>query len=89
MIYIKNLQSTSFFKGFNSYNKIFHNFPDSLYLRILRSIVYVLIYKKEQEQKSEKFVSQILKDQLIGFDSHIIYKVHIEEQKQVIRVKDL
>lgn len=29
------------------------------------------------------------KGKLLGFNSHIIYRVYIEEQNKVIRVKDL
>lgn len=39
--------------------------------------------------KSEKFVPKVLRDKLFRFDSHIIYCVHIKEQKQVIRVKNI
>lgn len=56
---------------------------------MLGSTIYVLIYKEKRELKSEKFDLQALRGQLVDFDSHTIYCVNIEEQKWVIRVKNL
>ena len=39
--------------------------------------------------KSEKWVPQVLKKTLVGFDGRTIYRVHIKDQNKVIRVKDL
>lgn len=39
--------------------------------------------------KSQKFVLKTLKSKLVGFNGHTIYYVYIEEQKWVIKVKDL
>ena len=37
--------------------------------------------------KSEKWAPQALKAILVGYDGHTIYRVHIKEQKKVIRIK--
>lgn len=89
MTHIKNLQPTSSLKGLSPHEELLHDLPDLSHLRILGSTVYVLIHEEERERKSEKFVPRALKGQLVGFDGHTIYPVHIEEQKRVIRVKDL
>ena len=39
--------------------------------------------------KSEKWATQALKRILVGYDGHTIYRVHIREQNNVIRVKNL
>ena len=89
MTHIKNLQPTSSLKGLSPHEELLHDLPDLSHLRILGSTVYVLIHEQERERKSENFVPRALKGQLVGFDGHTIYPVHIEMQKRVIRVKDL
>lgn len=37
--------------------------------------------------KSKKFVLKTLRNQLIGFNGHRIYYVHIKKQNQVIKIK--
>ena len=39
--------------------------------------MYILIYKKEQNLKSEKFKAQVLKKMLIRYDGYIINKIFI------------
>lgn len=39
--------------------------------------------------KSEKWQPRALQGTLIGYDGHTIYRVHIQEQNKVIRIKDL
>lgn len=89
MMHIKNLRLTSTLQGLNPQETLFHNPLDLTHLCVLEFTIYVLIYKEERELKSEKFVPQALRDQLVGFNGHTIYCVYIKEQKQVIRVKDL
>lgn len=87
--HIKNLRPTSSLKSLSPHEEPLHDLPDLSHLQILGSTVYVIIHEEERERKSEKFVPRALKGQLVGFDGHTIYRVHIEEQKRVIRVKDL
>lgn len=48
-----------------------------------------MIHKEEKKYKSEKFGSQVLKDQLVDFDGHTIYQIYIAKQKRIIMVKNL
>ena len=89
MTYIKNIRPTKALQGLSPHQELFKTLPNLAHLRVLGSTVYVLIHKEERELKSEKFVSRALKGKLVGFDGHTIYRVHIEEQNRVIRVKDL
>lgn len=89
MIYIKNIRLTKALQGLSPYQELFKTLLNLAHLQVLGSTVYVLIHKVEQELKSEKFVPRVLKGKLVGFDSYTIYRVHIKEQNQVIRVKDL
>ena len=89
MTYTKNVRPTTALEGGNPYEKQFNCPPDVSHLRILGSTVYVLIHEEERDLKSEKFTPRALKGKLVGYDGHTIYKVHIEEQQKVIRVKDL
>lgn len=89
MTYVKNLRPTKALQGLSPYQELFKTLPNLAHLRVLGSIVYVLIHEEEREFKSEKFVPRALKGKLVGFDGHTIYRVHIEEQNRVIRVKDL
>ena len=89
MTYIKNIRPTKALQGLTPHQELFKTLPNLAHLRVLGSTVYVLIHKEEWELKSEKFVPCALKGKLVGFDGHTIYRVHIEEQNQVIIVKDL
>lgn len=51
--------------------------------------MYVLLYKEEQELKSEKWEPITLWRKLVGFGGHTIYHVYLEEQSKVIKIKDL
>lgn len=88
MTYIKNLRPTNALQGLSPHQELFKTPPNLAHLRVLGSTVYVLIHE-EQELKSEKFVPRALKGKLVGFDGYTIYRVHIDEQNRVIRVKDL
>ena len=87
--YIKNIRPTKALQGLSPHQELFKTLPNLAHLRVLDSTVYILIHKEERELRSEKFVSRALKGKLVGFDGHIIYCVHIEEQNRVIRVKNL
>lgn len=87
--YIKNLRPTKVLQGLSPYQELFKTLLNLAYLRVLGSTVYILIHEEECKFKSEKFVLCALKNKLVGFDGHTIYRVHIEEQNQIIRVKDL
>ena len=89
MTYIKNIRLTKALQGLSPHQELFKTLPNLAHLQILGSTVYVLIHEEERELKSEKFVPRILKGKLVGFDGHTIYRIHIEEQNRVIRVKDL
>lgn len=47
------------------------------HLQVLVSTVYILIYEKEQNLKSEKFEIQVLKGTLVGYDGYAIYRIFI------------
>lgn len=47
------------------------------HLYVLKSIVYIFIFKKEQTLKLEKFEAQALKDTLIRYNKYIIYRIFI------------
>lgn len=89
MTYVKNLRPTKVLQGLSPYQELLKTLPNLAHLRVLGSTVYVLIYKEKREFKSEKFVPRTMIEKLVGFDGHTIYRIHIEEQNQVIRVKDL
>lgn len=63
--------------------------PDIQHLRVLGSTVYVLLHDEERPLKSEKWDPRALRGTLVGYDGHTIYRVHIQEQNKVIRIKDL
>lgn len=88
MTYIKNLRPTNALQGLSPHQELFKTPPNLAHLRVLGSTVYVLIHE-ERELKSENFVPRALKGKLVGFNGHTIYRVHIEEQNRVIRVKGL
>lgn len=89
MTYVKNLRPTKALQSLNPYQELFKTLPNLAHLQVLGSTIYILIHEEEREFKSEKFVPRALKGKLVGFDGHTIYRVHIEEQNRVIRVKDL
>ena len=62
---------------------------DLHHLRILSSNVYVFFHEEKRSLKSAKWEARALRWKFVGFDGHTIYRVHIEDQNKVIRVKDL
>lgn len=90
MTYIKNLRPTKALENNNTpYNAQYKEDPDISHLRILGSTVYVFLHKEERELKSEKWKPRALRGKLVGFDGHTIYRVYLEGQSKVIRIKDL
>lgn len=90
MTYIKNLRPTEALENNNTpFNAQHEEDPDLTHLRILGSTVYVFLHEEERALKSEKWKPRALRGKLVGFDGHTIYRVYIEEQSKVIRIKDL
>lgn len=72
-----------------SHHKLLNKKPSVLnYLQLLGSILYVLIHKNKQDLKRKKFTPKVSKSQLVDFDSHTIFCMHIKNQNRVIRIKD-
>lgn len=90
MTYVKKIRPTKALEGNNTphYAQYQEN-PNISHLRLLGSTVYVFLHKEERELKAEKWKPRALQGKLVGFDGHTIYRVHIEEQEKVIRIKDL
>lgn len=89
MSQVKNIRSTNTLARGNPYHAL-HNSPLNVnYLQIFESTVDVFIYKEEQNLKSEKFKTEVLKGILAGYDGHTIYKVFIQEQDKTILIKEL
>lgn len=89
--YIKNnsptkalLSNITLYKAQNQKNT-----TDMSHLRILCFTVYIFLHKKEQSQKWEKKAPKTQKKILMGYDSHIIYKVYIKDQNKVIQIKNI
>ena len=90
MTHVKNLRPTRALEGaISPIGKQENTQPSLQHLRVLGSTVYVFLHEEERTLKSAKWDARALKRQLVGFDGHTIYRVHIEEQGKVIRVKDL
>lgn len=89
MTYIKNSQPTRALQNISLYKAHFHGKPNLTYLQILGFTIYVLLHEEERLMISEKWAPRALKDILVGYDRHTIYKVHIKDQKRVVWVKDL
>lgn len=88
--HIKNLQSTRVLENSISPIKMQNQvLPDLYHFCILDSNIYVFLYKEEQSLKLAKWEARALRGILVGFDGHIIYRVHIEDQKKIIWVKNL
>lgn len=90
IIHVKNLWPTHALIGsispIKKQDNILLNLQD---LRVLCSTIYIFLHKKESILKSVKWDARALKRKLVRFNGHTIYKVHINEQIKVIRVKDL
>ncbi len=85
MTYIKNIRPIQVLEGFISPIEMQNQAILNLYyLHILGSNIYIFLHKENQSLKSAIWEIHVLKGKLIGFDSHIIYQVHIKDQNKVI-----
>ncbi len=90
MTYIKNLRPTRALEGFISPIEMQNQaILDLHHLRIFGSNVSVFFHKEKRSLKSAKWEAHALRGKLVRFDGHTIYRVYIEDQNKVIRVKDL
>ena len=89
MTYVKNNRPTRAVQNLSPHEAYTHELPDLSHLRVLGSTVYVFLHEEERTLKSEKWAPRALKGTLVGYDGHTIYRVHLKDQKKVIRVKDL
>lgn len=89
MTYVKNNWPTKALQNLSPYEAHTHEPPDLSHLRVLGSTVYVFLHEEERTLKSEKWAPRALKGTLVGYDGHTIYRVHLKDQKKVIRLKDL
>lgn len=89
MTHIKNLRPTrAFTDSMSPFEMQDQALPTLQHLRILGSNVYAFLHEEEQRLKSAKWKARALKGKLVCFDGHTIYRVHIEYQNKIIRVKD-
>lgn len=89
MTYVKNNRPTRALKDCISLHKAYTKKALKLaHLQIFGSTVYILLHKEERLMKSEKWAPKALKDILVGYDDHAIYRVHIKDQNKVIWIKD-
>lgn len=51
--------------------------------------MYILLHEVERVLKSEMWNPQALRRTLVRYDGYIIYRVYIQKQNKVIRIKDL
>lgn len=80
MTHVKNLQPTRALEhSISPIEKQDDILPSLQHLRVLSSTVYVFLYEEKRTLKSAKWDARTLKRKLVGFDSHTIYRVHIEE----------
>lgn len=85
MTYVKNNWPIRALKNCISPHKAYTKKVSNLaYFWILGSTVYILIYKKERLMKSKKWAPKALKGVLVGYNSHIIYQIHIKDQNKLI-----
>lgn len=88
--YIKNFCPIKALENNNTlFNSQHNKDPDITHLQILSFIVYVFLHKEQQALKSEKKKPRALCRKLMGFDRYIIYRVYIEKQSKVIRIKNI
>lgn len=92
MVEVKNLRPTNALNGISPYEALEYRQPRIDHLRIIGSMVYVLIHKEERQgerSKSAKFAPRAQRGKLVGYDSHTIYRIFLEDNNKIIRVKDL
>ncbi len=55
----------------------------------LKSTICLFLYEKEPTMKLAKWDANSLKEKRVGLDGYTIYKIYIQEQIKVLKVKDL
>lgn len=88
MTYIKNNWPTRALQNISPHKAHFYKQPNLTHLRLLGSTVYVLLHKEKRLMKSEKWAPRALKETLVGYNGHTIYRVHIKEQNKFIWIKN-
>lgn len=92
MVHVKNIRPTRILEGKTPYELFENKIPTLDHLRVLGSTVYVLIHEKEQKganSKGAKFAPRAQRGKLVGYDGKTIYRVYLEKDFAVIRVKNL
>ena len=92
MVHTKNVRPTNALSGKSPF-EIYESKPLSLnHLRVLGSTVYVLVHREERvgaNSKSVKFSPRAQHGILCGYDGCTTYRVFLEKDCRIIRVKDL
>ena len=92
MVHIKNLRPTSALDGKTPHELMEKKTLTIDHLRVLGSTVYVFIHKanrKGKNSKAAKFAFRAQRGKLVGYDGKTIYRVYLEQNESVIRVKNL
>lgn len=87
MVHVRKLRPTRALDG-KSHEMLENEAPSLDHL----STVYMLIHeadRKGQYSKSAKFAPRAQRGMLVGYDRRTIYRVYLEKDKSVIRVKNL
>lgn len=77
--YIKNCRPTRALNNLSPHKAHFHKQLNLTHLRVLGSTVYVLLHEEERSMKSEKWTPRALKETLVGYNGHTIYRIYIKE----------
>lgn len=92
MVDVKNLRPIKHWTGKALLKPQEKNPPILDHLMVIGPTVYVLIHKKERQDdriKSAKFAPRVQIGMMMGYDGHSIYRVFLEDDTKLIRVKDL
>lgn len=89
MTHVSNLLPTSSLDGLSPHEVSTGFFPQLDHLKVLGSTVYVFIHEEERKAKSAKWDPRAKRGLLVGYDGHSIYRVYLEKDAKVIRIKDL
>lgn len=84
MTQVKNIKPISALEKDYPHRTLHNSLSNVKHLQIFGSTVYIFIYKEEQKLKLEKFKTQALKDILVRYNRHTIYKIFIQKQNKVI-----
>jgi hypothetical protein len=89
MTYIKNIRPTNALKGISPYEAAENKTPNLDNLRTLGSTVYVFLHEGQRALESTKFKPRAKKGKLVGYDGSTIYRVYIQDDQAIVRIKDL